>query len=180
VHHFCAGWWQSLAAELHISRNTVTYRVQQGMRLSGYEPGTTPPSSPRRAVRRRLVGLSRDPSRPAPRVTGPGCAKAAAMPLRTPARDVHRLSALQPHGGLRFVGADWHSRRRELSLLSLRSVVGRAGHNRPIAEQIAAHEPGDTVTIESAAGFAPPRHALGTVGRLAGPYIVVTCQSPCG
>jgi hypothetical protein len=55
-----------------------------------------------------------------------------------------------------------------------------AADNRPIAEQIAALEPGDTVTIESAADFAPPRHALGTVVRLAGPYIVVTCQSPCG
>ena len=55
-----------------------------------------------------------------------------------------------------------------------------AAHNRLTADQIAALGPGDMVTIESAADFARPRHALGTVVRLAGPYIVVTCQSPCG
>jgi hypothetical protein len=55
-----------------------------------------------------------------------------------------------------------------------------AADNRPTAEQIAALESGGTVTVESAADFARPRHALGTVVRLAGPYIVVTCQSPCG
>lgn len=31
-----------VASELHINRNTVTYRVQQGMRLCGYEPGMSP------------------------------------------------------------------------------------------------------------------------------------------
>lgn len=55
-----------------------------------------------------------------------------------------------------------------------------AADNRLTAEQIAALlEPGDTVTIESAADFARPRHALGTVVRVAGPHVVVTCKSPC-
>jgi DNA-binding PucR family transcriptional regulator len=31
-----------VAAEQHISRNTVTYRVQQAMRLCGYRQGTLP------------------------------------------------------------------------------------------------------------------------------------------
>jgi hypothetical protein len=55
-----------------------------------------------------------------------------------------------------------------------------AAHNRLTADQIAALGPGDTVTIESAADFARPRHARGTVVRVAGPHIVVTCKSPRG
>ena len=50
-----------------------------------------------------------------------------------------------------------------------------AAHNRLTADQIAALAPGDTVTIESAADF-----ALGTVVRVAGPHIVVTCKGPRG
>jgi hypothetical protein len=54
-------------------------------------------------------------------------------------------------------------------------------HNRLTADQIAALEPGDTVTIESAAAdFGRPRHALGTVVRVAGTHIVVSCKSPGG
>ncbi len=34
--------------------------------------------------------------------------------------------------------------------------------------------------IESAADFSRPRHALGTVVRVAGPHIVVSCTSPRG
>ncbi len=52
--------------------------------------------------------------------------------------------------------------------------------NRLTAEQLAALEPGDTVTIESAADFGRPRHAVGTVVRVAGPHIVVSCTSPRG
>jgi hypothetical protein len=56
-----------------------------------------------------------------------------------------------------------------------------AADNRLTAEQIAALlEPGDTVTIESAADLARPRHALGTVVRVAGPHIVVTARAPAG
>jgi hypothetical protein len=55
-----------------------------------------------------------------------------------------------------------------------------AAHNRLTVEQIAALEPGDTVTIESAADFGKPRHAIGTVVRLAGTHIVVSCKSPRG
>ncbi len=55
-----------------------------------------------------------------------------------------------------------------------------AASNRLTADQIAALEPGDTVTIESAADFGKPRHAVGTVVRLAGTHIVVSCTSPRG
>jgi hypothetical protein len=55
-----------------------------------------------------------------------------------------------------------------------------AAHNRLTADQIAALGPGDTVTIESAADFARPRHVLGTVVRVAGPHIVVTARAPAG
>ena len=55
-----------------------------------------------------------------------------------------------------------------------------AAHNRLTADQIATLEPGDTVTIESAADFGRPRHAVGTVVRVAGTHIVVTCKSPRG
>jgi hypothetical protein len=40
---------------------------------------------------------------------------------------------------------------------------------RLTAEQLAALEPGDTVTIESEASFGRPRHATGTIARVAGP-----------
>ena len=52
--------------------------------------------------------------------------------------------------------------------------------SRLTADQIAALTPGDTVTIESAADFGRPRHAVGTVVRLAGTHIVVACKSPRG
>jgi hypothetical protein len=55
-----------------------------------------------------------------------------------------------------------------------------AAENRLTADQIAALAPGDTVTTESAADFGRPRHAFGTVVRLAGTHIVVSCQSPRG
>ena len=55
-----------------------------------------------------------------------------------------------------------------------------AAENRLTADQIAALTPGDTVTIESAADFSKPRHAVGTVVRLAGTHIVVSCESPRG
>jgi hypothetical protein len=55
-----------------------------------------------------------------------------------------------------------------------------AAHNRLAADQIATLEPGDTVTIESAADFGRPRHAVGTVVRIAGTHIVVSCESPRG
>ena len=55
-----------------------------------------------------------------------------------------------------------------------------AAHNRLTADQIAALEPGDTVTIESAADFGRPRHAVGTIVRVAGTHIVVSCKSPRG
>ena len=55
-----------------------------------------------------------------------------------------------------------------------------AADHRLTADQIAALEPGDTVTIESAADFGRPRHALGTVVRVAGTHIVVSCKSPRG
>jgi hypothetical protein len=55
-----------------------------------------------------------------------------------------------------------------------------AAENRLTADQIAALAPGDTVTIESAADFGRPRHAVGTVVRLAGTHIVVSCTSPRG
>ena len=55
-----------------------------------------------------------------------------------------------------------------------------AAHNRLTADQIAALEPGDTVAIESAADFGRPRYTVGTVVRVAGRHIVVSCRSPRG
>ncbi len=55
-----------------------------------------------------------------------------------------------------------------------------AAENRLTADQIAALAPGDTVTIESAADSGRPSHAVGTVVRLAGRHIVVSCKSPRG
>ena len=55
-----------------------------------------------------------------------------------------------------------------------------AADNRLTADQIAALEPGDAVTIESAADFGRPRHTLGTVVRVTGLHIVVSCTSPRG
>jgi hypothetical protein len=53
-----------------------------------------------------------------------------------------------------------------------------AAENRLTADQIAALAPGDTVTIESAADFNRPRNAVGTVVRVSGSHIVVSCTSP--
>jgi hypothetical protein len=55
-----------------------------------------------------------------------------------------------------------------------------AAGNRLTADQIAALGPGDTVTIETAADFGRLRHSTGTVVRVAGPHIVVSCTSPRG
>ena len=52
--------------------------------------------------------------------------------------------------------------------------------NRLTAEQLAALEPGDTVTIESAQDFRRPKQATGTVVRVAGPHIFVKVRSPHG
>ena len=52
--------------------------------------------------------------------------------------------------------------------------------NRLSAEQLAALEPGDTVTIESAQDFRRPKQATGTVVRVAGPHIFVKVRSPHG
>ena len=52
--------------------------------------------------------------------------------------------------------------------------------NRLTAEQLAALEPGDTVTIESGQDFRRPRQATGTVVRVAGPDIVVKVASRHG
>ena len=48
-----------------------------------------------------------------------------------------------------------------------------AAENRLSVDQLAALAPGDSVVIESAADFGKPRHAAGTVVRVAGPDIVV-------
>jgi hypothetical protein len=55
-----------------------------------------------------------------------------------------------------------------------------SAENRLTADQLATLAPGDTVTIESAVDFGRPRHAVGTVVRVAGPHIVVSCKSPRG
>ena len=55
-----------------------------------------------------------------------------------------------------------------------------AAGNRLTAAELAALEPGDTVTVQPAHEFARSRFAVGTVVRVAGPYIVVTCKSPRG
>ncbi|MGY1640046.1 hypothetical protein ACI782_02800 [Geodermatophilus sp. SYSU D00703] len=52
--------------------------------------------------------------------------------------------------------------------------------NRLSADQLAALEPGDTVTIESEASFGRPRRAAGTVVRVTGPDIVVKVLSRHG
>lgn len=58
-----------------------------------------------------------------------------------------------------------------------------AAHNRLTADRVAALEPGDTVTFESAADFARPRHALGIVVHVVhvvGPHTVATCRGSRG
>jgi hypothetical protein len=55
-----------------------------------------------------------------------------------------------------------------------------AAQNRLTAEQLAALEPGDPVTIETSGDFRRPRHSDGTVVRLVGSCIVVSCRSPRG
>ncbi len=52
--------------------------------------------------------------------------------------------------------------------------------NRLTPEQIAALEPGDTVTIESAQDLRRPKRAPGTVVRVVGPHIFVKVRSTHG
>ncbi|MGY1692003.1 hypothetical protein [Geodermatophilus sp. SYSU D01105] len=52
--------------------------------------------------------------------------------------------------------------------------------NRLTADQLAALEPGDTVTIESEVSIGRPRHAAGTVARVTGPDILVNVKSRRG
>ncbi len=52
--------------------------------------------------------------------------------------------------------------------------------NRLTAEQLAALEPGDTVTIESEVSLGRPRHATGTVARVTGSDILVKVPSRHG
>jgi len=52
--------------------------------------------------------------------------------------------------------------------------------NRLTADQLAALEPGATVTIESGVDIGRPRHAAGTVARVTGPDILVNVKSRHG
>ena len=52
--------------------------------------------------------------------------------------------------------------------------------NRLSAEQLAALAPGDPVTIEFVRDYRRPKHVAGTVVRLVGPRIVVSCRSDRG
>ncbi len=52
--------------------------------------------------------------------------------------------------------------------------------NRLTAEQIAALDPGDTVTIESGVGLGRPRHTTGTVIRAGAHHIDVRVEGPRG
>jgi hypothetical protein len=53
-----------------------------------------------------------------------------------------------------------------------------AAEERLTADQLAALVPGDPVTIETAADFTRPRYSTGTVVRLEGTQVVVSCPSP--
>ena len=55
-----------------------------------------------------------------------------------------------------------------------------AADNRLAAVQMAALKPGDAVTTETAADFGGARPSTGTVVRVAGSHIVVTCKSARG
>ncbi len=55
-----------------------------------------------------------------------------------------------------------------------------AAENRLTAEQLAALVPGDHVVIETSGDFRRPRHSAGTVIRIEGGYIAVSCRSPRG
>ncbi len=55
-----------------------------------------------------------------------------------------------------------------------------AAQGRLTAEELAALGPGDPVTIETNGGFRRPRYSTGTVARLAGSCIVVSCRSARG
>jgi hypothetical protein len=55
-----------------------------------------------------------------------------------------------------------------------------AAENRLTAEQIAALAPGDQVLIETSGDFRRTRQTPGTVVRLAGTHIVVSCKTPRG
>lgn len=61
-----------------------------------------------------------------------------------------------------------------------RTLRDRVRTTGSFAEPIAPLEPGDTVTIETAADFARPCRALAAVVRVAGPHIVVTRKSRSG
>ena len=52
--------------------------------------------------------------------------------------------------------------------------------NRLTKEQLAALAPGDPVVIETSGDFRRPRRSPGTVVRLSGPHIVVSCCSRRG
>ena len=52
--------------------------------------------------------------------------------------------------------------------------------NRLTAEQLAALAPGDPVTIEFVRDYRRPKHVAGTVIRLIGSRIVVSCRSERG
>jgi hypothetical protein len=55
-----------------------------------------------------------------------------------------------------------------------------AAENRLTGEQLAALSPGDTVTIETSRDLRRPAFSSGTVARVEGPHIVVSCRSPRG
>ena len=52
--------------------------------------------------------------------------------------------------------------------------------NRLTADQIAALNPGDTVTIESGAEVGRPRHSTGTVTRIGTTHLTVSVPGPRG
>ena len=52
--------------------------------------------------------------------------------------------------------------------------------NRLTADQLAALAPGDSVTIEFVRDYRRPKHVAGTVVRLVGSRIVVSCRSDRG
>jgi hypothetical protein len=55
-----------------------------------------------------------------------------------------------------------------------------AAENRLTVEQLAGLSPGDAVTIESGQDFGRRRHASGTVVRIEGSRVVVSCKGPRG
>jgi hypothetical protein len=55
-----------------------------------------------------------------------------------------------------------------------------AAENRLSAEQLAALVPGDPVTIESGQDLGRRRHVAGTIVRIEGSRVVVSCKGPRG